>query len=187
MKNVIDLDAHKTAKKTTSCGSCSSTAKNKKIHVMHNTIESITLEGCVDAFRKYNKDKKILLDSLAKNRSSFKFPTVISRYRKNIDLFTGLYLFSQEALFKIEDNNIEHVWFLSLFSDENFRVKLVSKLDADVAILSIFIERYSDANHTAMINFLQEMISKRSAYLHYKNIFSEFKDIDSILENCSEH
>ena len=137
------------------------------------------LHECIEVFRDFNRDKMHLEKDLLSDRTQYKFPTVISRYRSTLDTFTSLYLFLQEALFKYEDEVPEHRWIISMFEDDKFIDDIVCKLTRDIINMELFQRKYaSERDKKSISRYLGELNDKKELYTHYLDIFITVKDIE---------
>lgn len=188
MKNVIDFEEYKIKKRLAQFKGTWDLSYveglEKKIGIEgHSLITHVKdiddLSQCIETFREFNIDRDILNDKLSSGRNHYKFPTVISRYRKTIDTFTGLYLFTQEALFKYEDEIPEHRWMLSLLDEDDFSDKLINKISSDIILIERFQKKYvAEYERKSIRKYLNELSAKKDLYVHYLDIFITIKDID---------
>lgn len=82
--------------------------------------------------------------NLSSNKYSFKLPTILSKYRKNINASISIHNFLQECLLKrgTEDYTHVHDWFLSYISEDNFLDDIIKSIENDISHI-ISIENYN--------------------------------------------
>ena len=68
---------------------------------------------------KFSKDHAELLACLKTKNAKYKFPTVMSGYRKDINPVDALYQNLQEALFRFDKDDKFYVWIISLFKTKS--------------------------------------------------------------------
>lgn len=72
----------------------------------------------------------------------FFFPTVISRYRPDVNPVRALYYDCKELVDRYSPLNERHVWLAGLVTDLEFNNKLLEALEHDVRRLERIIKRY---------------------------------------------
>lgn len=136
--------------------------------VPHYTERKLAVNAHAQSFLPdYNEHISSVLTSLKTNSPKFKFPTVMSGYRRDMNPVSALYENVQEILLK---NNKDHKicrWILSLFTDQEWKMALIDALLQDHRNLSQTVQRSNLSSHDKKI--LQYNIEK---FRHYIIVFS---------------
>jgi len=88
------------------------------------------------------KDYESVMDTLETKSNKFIFPTVMSRYRPNINPLTALYYDSREMFRRYNSEDPRHIWLLDIITDRNFSNEMLDSLSRDVKRLERVIQRY---------------------------------------------
>ena len=116
--------------------------------------------------------------------ADFQFPTVLHRYRKNINPVTALYYEARELIRRYNMDNPRHEWLLGLLQDREFNNQIISALMLDVARLERIIRRYYWPINKYSDDISLELFHARQLSTDFKHYITLF---DSILEwdpNC---
>lgn len=81
-------------------------------------------------------------NSLQTSSTDFMFPTVLSRYRANINPVRALYYDVREVVNRYNVENERHVWLRELITDRSFNNKLCDAIAVDIKRLERLIKRY---------------------------------------------
>lgn len=84
----------------------------------------------------------LLIKGLRSKKLKYKYPTILSGYRKEINPVDALYQNLQESLFKYDPNNEFCMWVISLFEDDEWLSELIKDLEIDCANITQFQIRY---------------------------------------------
>lgn len=168
MGNIIDILEYKNSLQFTKSQTQHASLQKQNHSHSYNEVQ---LYNCIDIFSAFNNDKSLLERRLNSNRHEYKFPTIISKYRRTVDVYSGLYLFLQEALFKYELHYAEYDWVISLFKDDEFKSKLEHKILADIKAINTFQHKYKAQQYDSIKNYLREIEITKGLYTHYISIF----------------
>lgn len=103
----------------------------------NNQVDTYTEEK-----EKFDLEYTILLKKLKTNKSDFKFPTVLYKYRPGINPVRALY-FDVKALEVLYDKeNKTHRWLISLFEDKKWYRKLQNAIHHDIISMENLINKH---------------------------------------------
>lgn len=125
---------------------------------------------------KFSTEHAELLACLKTKNAKYKFPTVMSGYRKEINPVDALYQNLQEALFKFNKDDKFYVWIISLFKDEEWLNSLLADLQSDCAAISKFQKENSKNKYYIGLNELHVLQNIKSNFSHYRKAFAMMKD-----------
>lgn len=109
--------------------------------------------------------------------SDFAFPTVMTRYRSNINPVTALYYEARELMCRYNTEDPKHVWLLGLLQDREFNNKLVDSLARDIKRLDRIISRYYWATNKLSNNIPLELFHARQLTKDFKHYITMFTSI----------
>jgi hypothetical protein len=136
------------------------------------------LESLKTALRK---DYENTIGTLRSTHPDFMFPSVLVKYRNNINPITALYYELREALRTYNSENEYKVWIVDLVSDMEFNNKLIGGLSTDIKRLERIIQRYYwplvqiDNNIPLELFHARQLIKD---YKHYITVFESIKHFD---------
>lgn len=113
--------------------------------VQFDEIEKFIINNEVDNYteekEKFDLEFSIVLKRLKTNKSDFKFPTILYKYRPNINPVRAIYfdIKALEVLYDKENKN--HRWLLSLFQDKKWYKKLLNAIHTDIISLENLINK----------------------------------------------
>ena len=113
--------------------------------IINNEVDNYTEEK-----EKFDLEFSIVMKRLKTNKSDFKFPTVLYKYRPGINPVRAIYfdLKAMEVLYDKENKN--HRWLLSLFEDKKWYKKLLNAIHTDIISVENLINknklRWTDMN-----------------------------------------
>lgn len=88
------------------------------------------------------KEYAATMRSLETEKSRFKFPSVLTKYRPNINPVRALYYEVREVGRTYNHENDYHEWLLGLVSDREFNNQLVDALCVDIKRLEKIVSRF---------------------------------------------
>ena len=104
--------------------------------IVNNEVDNYT-----DEKEKFDLAYSIVLKKLKTNKTEFKFPTVLYKYRPNINPVRAIY-FDVKALELLYDKeNKNHRWLLSLFEDKRWYKKLLNAIHTDIVSIENLINK----------------------------------------------
>lgn len=110
-------------------------------------------------------------------RPSWMFPSVMAKYRKNINPVRSLYYEMREIMFSYNPDNSHHVWLISTFSQPEFISQLIECTWKD----KVKLDRLIDCYHPLFVSNGEEipielvhMIQTRQDLVEYVNLFNQF-------------
>lgn len=125
---------------------------------------------------EFNRGYNTLVTNLRTKNAKYKFPTVMSGYRKDINPVDALYQNLQEALFCFDKNNKFYVWIISLFRNEEWLDNLLADLHHDCVMISRFQKDNYKNKYNVGINELHVLQNIKSNFAHYKKTFAMMRD-----------
>lgn len=84
-----------------------------------------------------------LTGNLATSDYKFIFPTVMSKYRPNINPVRALYYETRELIRRYNHTDERHVWFMEIMTERQFNREIIEALEKDIQNLDNIINRYS--------------------------------------------
>lgn len=113
-------------------------------------------------------------EGLETTKAEFVFPTVMSRYRPNLNPVSALYYDARELLRSYNPNCARHEWLLGLLQDREFNNKLVDALSKDSFRLDRIVSRYYWPMHKLSDGIPLEVFHARQLskdFRHYCTVF----------------
>lgn len=117
-----------------------------------------------------------LLENLETKQAKFKFPTILSGYRKDMNPIDALYQNLQEALFKYDKDNPICVWIIELFKDEQWLDDLIYAIRKDYTDINNFQHKHYRNEHAIGYGEICVLQNIKTNYAHYIEVFSMMKD-----------
>jgi len=127
------------------------------------------------------KDYTSTINLLETESADFKFPSVLVKYRANINPIRALFYEVREIIRSYNPDNEYQAWLLGLLSDHEYNNKIVDALSIDIKRLERIVSRYylPMTQHTDSIPL--ELFHARQLikdFRHYKNTFITVKSWD---------
>ena len=127
------------------------------------------------------KDYTSTINQLETETSEFKFPSVLIKYRPNINPVRALFYEIREITRSYNIENEYHAWLLGLLQDQEYNNKIVDALSIDIKRLEKIVSRYylPLTNYTDKIPL--ELFHARQLikdFRHYRNTFISLKSWD---------
>jgi hypothetical protein len=127
------------------------------------------------------KDYTSTINLLETESAEFKFPSVLVKYRANINPIRALFYEVREIIRSYNPDNEYQAWLLGLLSDHEYNNKIVDALSIDIKRLERIVSRYylPMTQHTDSIPL--ELFHARQLikdFRHYKNTFITVKSWD---------
>lgn len=88
------------------------------------------------------KDYTKTMETLRTTSPEFMFPSVLIKYRNNINPMTALYYEVRDLCARYNSDNEYHVWLLELIKDKEYKNKMIDALANDIKRLERIIKRY---------------------------------------------
>ena len=117
--------------------------------------------------------------TLRKRHNKYKFPSIISKYRKSINHIKSLYNALQESLFKYDTdlyNDSYNDWVFSLFRDKEWTCNLVSSINNDIKLIDKFIITHGRCDSTLILSKLSGLNTFKQDLSHYQAVFKLMND-----------
>lgn len=151
------------------------TPKHKKLAEKLIKDYTIFIDGNINDLRiALRKDYESVMDHLESKSNKFIFPTVMCRYRPDINPLTALYYDSRDMFRRYNPENHRHVWLLDIITDRNFSNEILDALSRDVKRLERVIQRYYWPFSKMDKNIPLELFHARQLmkdFRHYYNFF----------------
>lgn len=128
-----------------------------------------------ETYTEFQQDKEHLLSNLETKRPKFKFPTILSQYRRTINPISSIYEATQKAIMNGDDGDFVDQWVLELIKDKNFINDVIDSLITDINRINNIIWLYKDYNF--LFEELQKLFNILKTYSHYVKVF---KTINSV-------
>ena len=125
---------------------------------------------------QFNKEYINLVANLKTKSAKYKFPTILSGYRKEINPVDALYQNLQEALFCFDKDDKFYVWIISLFGDEKWLKDLLADLSYDCIAITKFQQDNCKNKYNVGLNELHILQNIKSNFAHYKKTFAMMRN-----------
>lgn len=140
---------------------------------INNNIDSLKI-----ALRK---DYTSTINQLETDSASFKFPSVLIKYRPNINPVRALFYEMREITRSYNIENEYHAWLLGLIQDQEYNNKIIDALSIDIKRLEKIVSRYYLPLTQYTDKIPLELFHARQLikdFRHYKNTFISLKSWD---------
>lgn len=118
-----------------------------------------------------------VISNLETLSTDFQFPTVLRRYRPDINPVTALYYESRELVRSFDPDNERHQWLLGLLQDRVFNNQLVDALSKDIVRLDRIVSRYYWPMHKLSNDIPLELFHSRQITTDFKHYITMFTSI----------
>lgn len=140
---------------------------------MQDNLESLKI-----ALRK---DYTSTINQLETESAEFMFPSVLVKYRANINPIRALFYELREVTRSYNSENEYHAWLIGLVTDCEYNNKLVDALSIDIKRLEKIVSRYYLPLTKYTDSIPLELFHARQLikdFRHYKNTFINVKSWD---------
>ena len=119
------------------------TPKHKRLAEKLIQDYTIFIDGNINDLKiALRNDYKTVIENLDTAKNNFIFPTVMSRYRPDINPLTALFYDTRDMFRRFNSEDPRHVWLLELITDRKFNNEILDALSRDVKRLERVIQRY---------------------------------------------
>jgi len=119
----------------------------------------------------------IVIESLETNNADFKFPTIMHRYRPDLNPITAIYYDCRELMRKFNAADPRHEWLLGLLQDREFSNRMTDALSKDIIRLERIISRYYWPMHKLSNHIPLELFHARKLTTDFKHYITMFSSI----------
>ena len=140
---------------------------------INNNVESLKI-----ALRN---DYTSTINLLETESTTFKFPSVLIKYRPNINPVRALFYEIREITRSYNLENEYHAWLLGLIQDQEYNNKIIDALSIDIKRLEKIVSRYYLPLTKYTDKIPLELFHARQLikdFRHYKNTFISLKSWD---------
>jgi hypothetical protein len=157
-------------------------SKHKKIaNLLINEYEKKIKENLNSLKHALRKDYTSTINQLETESSDFKFPSVLVKYRTNINPIRALFYELREITRNYNIENEYHSWLRGLLQDREYSNKIVDALSIDIKRLEKIVSRY----YLPLIQYTDkiplELFHARQLikdFQHYRTTFIAIKSWD---------
>jgi hypothetical protein len=131
--------------------------------------------------RALRKDYTSTINQLETESAEFKFPSVLVKYRTNINPIRALFYEVREITRSYNIDNEYHTWLIGLLTDHEYNNKIVDALSIDIKRLERIVSRYYLPMTQYTDGIPLELFHARQLikdFRHYKNTFITVKSWD---------
>jgi hypothetical protein len=127
------------------------------------------------------KEYAAVIDNLETNSVDFKFPSVLVKYRPDINPVRALFYEIREILRSYNTENQYQQWLLGIVTDCEYNNKLVDALSVDIRRLEKIVSRYyvpltqHDTNIPLELFHARQLIKD---FRHYRSLFINSKSFE---------
>lgn len=136
------------------------------------------LESLKTALRN---DYTSTINQLESESTTFKFPSVLIKYRPNINPIRALFYEIREITRSYNIENEYHAWLLGLIQDQEYNNKIIDALSIDIKRLEKIVSRYYLPLTQYTDKIPLELFHARQLikdFRHYRNTFISIKSWD---------
>lgn len=127
------------------------------------------------------KDYTSTINQLETETLEFKFPSVLVKYRPNINPVRALFYEVREITRSYNIENEYHAWLLGLIQDQEYNNKIIDALSIDIKRLEKIVSRYYLPLTQYTDKIPLELFHARQLikdFRHYRNTFISLKSWD---------
>ena len=127
------------------------------------------------------KDYTSVINQLETESLNFKFPSVLIKYRPNINPVRALFYETREITRSYNIENEYHAWLLGLIQDQEYNNKILDALSIDIKRLEKIVSRYYLPLTQYTDKIPLELFHARQLikdFRHYRNTFISLKSWD---------
>ena len=131
--------------------------------------------------RALRKDYASTINQLETESVDFKFPSVLTKYRSNINPVRALFYETRELVRTFNIDNEYHQWLHGLLADNEYNNKIIDALSVDIKRLEKIVSRYYLPMTKYTDSIPLELFHARQLikdFRHYKNTFINVKSWD---------
>lgn len=146
-----------------------------------NAYEKKIKENLDSLKHALRKDYTSTINLLETESAEFKFPSVLVKYRANINPIRALFYEVREITRSYNLDNDYHVWLIGLLSDHEYNNKIIDALSVDIKRLERIVSRYYLPMTKYTDSIPLELFHARQLikdFRHYKNTFMTVKSWD---------
>lgn len=146
-----------------------------------NAYEKKIKENLDSLKHALRKDYTSTINLLETESAEFKFPSVLVKYRANINPIRALFYEVREITRSYNLDNDYHVWLIGLLSDYEYNNKIIDALSVDIKRLERIVSRYYLPMTKYTDSIPLELFHARQLikdFRHYKNTFMTVKSWD---------
>jgi hypothetical protein len=131
--------------------------------------------------RALRRDYTSTINQLETESAEFKFPSVLVKYRTNINPIRALFYEVREITRSYNLDNEYHTWLIGLLTDQEYNNKIIDALSIDIKRLERIVSRYYLPMTQYTDSIPLELFHARQLikdFRHYKNTFITVKSWD---------
>lgn len=131
--------------------------------------------------RALRRDYTSTINQLETESAEFKFPSVLVKYRTNINPIRALFYEVREITRSYNLDNEYHTWLIGLLTDQEYNNKIIDALSIDIKRLERIVSRYYLPMTQYTDGIPLELFHARQLikdFRHYKNTFITVKSWD---------
>ena len=121
------------------------------------------------------KEYRALLSNLKTTSTEFKFPTILSDYRSDINPVSAIYYNTLEVVRAFNTHNEKHHWIINIVKDRKFNTKLITALTQDINQLKTFLEEHNHIDITTSLELFHAWKMSED-FNTYKNFFTDLQN-----------
>lgn len=134
----------------------------------------------LDSLKKaLRKDYTSTFNNLETDSVDFKFPSILVKYRPNINPIRAMFYEVREVTRSFNPDNDYHDWIIAVLSDHEYNNKIVDALSIDIKRLEKIVSRYYLPMTKYTDGIPLEIFHARQLindFRHYKNTFISIKN-----------
>jgi len=141
-----------------------------------------SLTKCITSLRlSLKKEYAYVMNNLVTSHESFRFESVMKKYRSQINPVKALYYELREVSRRYSSENEHHIWLVDLIADKHYRNIIIDSLEKDIKRLERVVQQFYIPivkNSTSVPLELFHAKQTINDFKHFHKIFSDF-DVDA--------
>jgi hypothetical protein len=141
-----------------------------------------SLTKCVTSLRlSLKKEYAYVMNNLATSHESFRFRSVMKKYRSQINPIKALYYELREVRRRYSSENEHHVWLVDLLADKHYKNIIIDSLEKDIKRLERVVRQFYIPIVKNSVSVPLELFHAKQTINDFKHFHQTFSDFDSDL------
>lgn len=153
--------------------------------------QEVAAKKLINAYNKYietnlvqieetiSREYMAIMENMHTNDPDFRFPTIMSRYRPNMNPVRAIFYDTREVVNTYNTNDPRHTWLVDLVRDPEFNNRLIEALSADMRRLNKILMRYYLVVSQKTDEIPLELFHARHQLADFRVYYQFFTDINS--------
>ena len=138
-----------------------------------------SLTKCVTSLRlSLKKEYAYVMNNLVTNHESFRFRSVMKKYRSQINPVKALYYELREVRRRYSSENEHHVWLVDLLADKHYKNIIIDSLEKDIKRLERVVRQFYIPIVKNSSSVPLELFHAKQTINDFKHFHQTFSDFD---------